>query len=113
MIKGLTILLLFQCAGELIRHYTEVVLPGPVIGMLLLFLALCLRGRASNALQKASQSLIGMMTLLFVPATVGLFFLSAQIMSQWLAIAVALVVGTILSLVFNAFLMRKLVANRA
>ena len=112
MIKGLSILLLFQCAGELIRHYTQVVLPGPVIGMFLLFIALCLRGRVSSSLQKASQNLIGMMTLLFVPATTGLFFLSSQIMSQWLAISVALVAGTILSLIFNALLMRKLVGRR-
>ena len=113
MIKGLTLLLLFQCAGELIRQYSGIVLPGPVIGMFLLFLALCLRGRGSSSLQKASQTLIGLMTLLFVPATTGLFFLSSQIMSQWLAIAVALVLGTVLSLVFNAMLMRKLVTRRA
>ncbi|WP_339671765.1 CidA/LrgA family protein [Dasania marina] len=111
MIKGLSILLLFQCLGELIRSYSQVALPGPVIGMLLLFAALCLRGGASTSLQSASQSLIGLMTLLFVPATTGLFFLSTQIMSQWLAIAVALVAGTVLSLSFNVLLMKRLVKN--
>ncbi|MCR8922225.1 CidA/LrgA family protein [Dasania sp. GY-MA-18] len=109
MIKGLSILLFFQCLGELIRSYTQVALPGPVIGMLLLFAALCLRGGVAKSLQNASQSLIGLMTLLFVPATTGLFFLSAQIMSQWLAIAVSLVAGTVLSLIFNALLMKRLV----
>ncbi|MGK0441062.1 MAG: holin-like protein [Pseudohongiellaceae bacterium] len=113
MIKGLTVLLVFQCAGELIRQFGDVVLPGPVIGMFLLFITLCLRGRVSASLQKASQSLIGMMTLLFVPATTGLYFLSAEVMSQWLAITVALVAGTVLSLVFNALLMRKLVKKHA
>jgi holin-like protein len=81
--------------------------------LLLLFMALCIRHGAAKSLQGASQSLLGLMTLFFVPPTVGLFFLSAQIMSQWLAIAVALIVSTVLSLVFNTVLMKWLVKSHA
>ena len=112
MIKGLSILLLFQCFGELARAYTDVILPGPVIGMLLLFLALCCRQRVPATLQQSSQSLIALMTLMFIPATTGLFFLNDRFMSQWLAIALALIVGTVISLIFNAWLMQRMVKRR-
>lgn len=111
MIKGLSILLLFQCLGEIIHSYTETVLPGPIIGMLLLFIALCIKQRTPKDLQQTSQTLMGMMPLLFLPATVGLFFLSERFTSQWLAIAVALIGGTILSLVFNVVIMRAMVTT--
>lgn len=109
MIKGISILLVFQCLGELIRAYTGTILPGPVIGMLLLFIGLCLVRTIPRALQDTSQSLIGIMPLMFLPATTGVFFLGDRFASQWLAIALALVVGTILSLVFNCWLMKRLV----
>ncbi|MBL8489801.1 MAG: CidA/LrgA family protein [Rhodocyclaceae bacterium] len=44
MIAAITLLLLFQLAGEAIALYLALPVPGPVIGMALLFLALALRG---------------------------------------------------------------------
>ncbi len=40
MIDGLLILLLFQFLGELVIHFTGLPLPAPVVGMVLLLLAL-------------------------------------------------------------------------
>ena len=45
MIGALTLLLLFQLAGEILAHELALPLPGPVIGMALLFATLALRGR--------------------------------------------------------------------
>jgi holin-like protein len=45
MLAGLTLLLLFQCAGEALVHGLKLPFPGPVLGMLLLFVTLTLRRR--------------------------------------------------------------------
>lgn len=112
MLKGLLILLVFQCLGEIIKVYTQVFLPAPVIGMLLLFLALSLRGQSVPApLMQSSQQLIRYLPLMFLPPAVGIFFLGPQFNDQWPAIIGAIVVGTFLSLLFNAALMKRLVRD--
>lgn len=111
MIKGLCILLLFQCLGELAHIATATVIPGPIIGMVLLFIALLIKQQVSEELEQVSQSLLGIMPLMFLPATTGIYFLGDRFQSQWLAIAVALIGGTLLSLVFNVLVMRLMVKS--
>jgi holin-like protein len=112
MLKGLLILLVFQCLGEIIKAYTQVFLPAPVIGMLLLFLALSLRGQSvPTPLNQTSQQLIRYLPLMFLPPAVGIFFLGPQFSDQWPAIIAAIVIGTFLSLLFNAILMKRLSRN--
>lgn len=109
MIKGMLVLLVFQCIGEAIKTYTGVILPGPVIGMLLLFLSLCLWRGVPSSVTQASGSLIKLLPLLFMPASAGLFFLDSRFDNQWPAIIGAIVIGTLLSLLFNGWLMKRLV----
>lgn len=109
MIKGLLILLVFQCMGEVIKALTQVFLPAPVIGMLLLFLALSLRGQSvPMPLGEASQQLIRFLPLMFLPPAIGIFFLGSQFNDQWPAIIGAIVIGSFLSLLFSAVLMKYL-----
>lgn len=109
MIKGLLIILVFQCIGEAIKTFTGIILPGPVIGMLLLFVALCLWRSVPSPVSQASGSLINLLPLLFMPASAGLFFLDSRFDNQWPAIIGAIVIGTLLSLLFNGWLMKRLV----
>ena len=111
-INGLLILLVFQCLGELIKSSLNWILPGPVIGLVLLFLFLCMRGKTADSLQACSQQLIQNLGLLFLPAATGVFFLSELTLPQWLAIAVAVLISTALSLLFNALLLKKLSAKQ-
>ena len=107
-LNGLLVLLLFQCLGELLKWSLDLLLPGPVIGLLLLFVFLCLQGRVSEPLQQTAQGLIQHLGLLFLPAATGVFFLNGLSLQQWLAIAVAVVVGSVLSLLFNGLVIRWL-----
>lgn len=109
MIKGLLIILVFQCIGEAIKALTNVFLPGPVIGMVLLFIALCLWRSVPSPVAQASGSLINLLPLLFMPASAGLFFLDSRFDDQWPAIIGAIVIGTLLSLLFNGLIMKRLV----
>lgn len=113
LIQGLLVLLLFQCLGEALKAYFQWVLPGPVLGMLLLFLGMCLYRGMPASVGKASQALIPLLALMFLPAATGLFFLGPKFADQWPAIIAAVVIGSFLSLLFNALLMRWLSQRNA
>jgi holin-like protein len=113
MIRGLFVLLLFQCLGELLKLATGAILPGGVIGLLLLLAALALRGAVPDWLGKTSAALIGQLALLLLPPSVGLFFLGAQLRGQWPAVAGAIVFGTIATLLCSALVMRWLMRGAA
>ncbi len=106
LLNGFALLLVFQLAGEIIRLAGDLSIPGPVIGMLLLFLTLLLHGRTPAAVGEASSALLGHLSLLFVPAGVGLMLHFELIGAQWLPLLAALVVSTLLSLVAAGWTMR-------
>lgn len=109
MLQGFIVLLGFQLLGEAVRALTGTPVPGPVLGMLLLWGALHLKGGPSAALNDTCEGFVKHLSLLFLPAGVGLFFLPAHISQQWLAIAGAMVAGTFISLLFSTWLVKKLV----
>jgi holin-like protein len=113
MIGGLALLLLFQLAGELIATATGLPIPGPVIGMLLLFVALLVRGKVPQGLERASQGLIGVLSLLFVPAGSGIVAYFALIQQEWVPITVALIGSTVLTIAVTALTMQALITWRA
>ncbi len=72
MIAGLTWLLAFQVAGEVVVRLLDVPVPGAVVGMLLLFAFLRLRRYGDDgSIVRAGTTLIRHLQLLFVPAGVG------------------------------------------
>jgi holin-like protein len=113
MLKGLLVLLLFQGIGEVISHYSGIPIPGPVIGMILLFTALQLSTHTfSTGLGEAAHLMIRWLSLLFVPACVGFFFLTTSSTSQWLAIVGVIVLATLVTMVVTATLMTHLLAKK-
>ncbi len=113
LINGILILLACQCAGEAIKNYFGLSLPGPVIGMFILFTGLLLYQDVPKAVAKSSSSLIPLLGLMFLPAATGLFFLGSHYSDQWPAIAAAVVIGSLLSLIFNGLLMTFLARKRS
>jgi holin-like protein len=71
MINALLVLLSFQLAGEIITRTLRFPVPGPVVGMLLLFAALLLRGSWAAKIEPTTQFILKNLTLLYVPAAVG------------------------------------------
>ena len=77
ILRALTVLASCQLAGEFLAReirsmVPEVVFPGPVAGMLLLLAALGLRGKVGHELTTVSSTLVGMLSLLFIPSAVGI-----------------------------------------
>jgi holin-like protein len=124
MVGGLTILLLFQLAGELIATGFDLPIPGPVIGMGLLFVALLVRGSAARSarsrplsqgarglgegLERAAQGLLNQLSLLFIPAGCGIITHLALIRDEWLPITVSLVGSTLIAIAVTALTMQAL-----
>jgi holin-like protein len=102
MIPALTILLCCQLAGELLAQLFRLPVPGPVLGMLLL-LALLLAHRASSrTVHDPAQALLRHLSLLFIPAGVGLVRHIAPLRAEWLAVSAAVLVSTALTIAVSA-----------
>lgn len=91
VISGLTWLIGCQLVGEVIRHVTGAPIPGPVIGMVVLFVALRLRRPpASASVFGAADALLRHLQLFFVPAGVGVVVYLSVIRDDALPIVVAM-----------------------
>jgi putative effector of murein hydrolase LrgA (UPF0299 family) len=124
MVHAITILLASQLAGEALSYGLNLPMPGPVIGLLILFAALWIWqqfGRVSpltvadTPLGTTSGTLLQHLSILFVPAGVGAIDHLGLLRDYGLAIFVALLVSTALSLAVTALVfvaVKRLVARR-
>jgi len=108
MLAALTVLLVYQLVGEVLVQLLHLPVPGPVIGMLLLFVTLLLRGEAPEWLRDTANGLLGHLSLLFVPAGVGVMLHFHRLATEWLPIVVALVASTVITIGVTALVMRAL-----
>ena len=117
MLAALTWLLLYQPTGEILVHVLDIPVPGPVIGMALLFLTLVIRGYGERpiprALQQTANTLLQHLSLLFVPAGTGVMLYLQLIMDEWLPISVALIISTIGGMTITALILRALTRKNA
>jgi len=102
MIPALTILLSCQLAGEMIARLFGLPVPGPVLGMLLLFTLLLARPRSEAVLHDTTASLLRYLSLLFVPAGVGLIRHAGRVRAELAAITVAIVISTAATIAVSA-----------
>ena len=106
MLSAITQVLLFQLAGELLARGLELPVPGPVLGMVLLFAMLVLRGGVDGELQHTAQSLLQHLSLLFVPAGAGIMLHLHRVADEWLPLTLSLLVSTFVTLAVTALVMR-------
>lgn len=109
MLAALTLLLLCQLAGEVTVLAFGLPVPGPVLGMLCLFVLLVLRRGPSKSLETTAAELLRHLSLLFVPAGVGVMVHAHRIAEEWLPIGVALVGSTLIGLAATALTMELVI----
>lgn len=97
-VSGLIILWLAKMLGNTVADQFAIPVPGPVLGMLLVFVLLLLLGHIPKSLSLASAPLLQHMNLLFIPAAVGIMGLGALLSDYWVGIIMAMLVSTILGL---------------
>ncbi|MEA9978598.1 CidA/LrgA family protein [Pseudomonas sp. 10B1] len=112
LLRGLTWLVLFQLVGTGLNHLFLPVLPGPIIGLVLLMVFLMIRGEVDESISLAASSLLRYLPLLLVPPAVGVMVYAADIAADFWAIVGSLVLSLLLSLAFVGWLMQKLIQRQ-
>ena len=115
-LNGITILLAYQLLGEISVLTFEMPIPGPVLGMLLLFITLLIRRRGSASVDDASTALLSHLSLLFVPAGVGMMVHFERIFVERLPISITLIASTLITMAATALIMHgcvRILAMRA
>lgn len=95
---GIFYILLFWLLGTALSRMTGGYISGNIIGMILLFGALCLRWVKAETVRPAAKFLLGAMALFFVPFGVGLMESYREILGNLGAIVVSGIVSTIVVL---------------
>ena len=109
MLAALTALLVCQLLGEALVRLVDLPVPGPVLGLVFLLVLLALRRSVPKNLETTAGGLLKHLSLLFVPAGVGVLQHLARIQAEWLAIAAALLVSSVATIVVTAIVMRGMI----
>jgi putative effector of murein hydrolase LrgA (UPF0299 family) len=119
MIASLSLILLCQLAGEVFVRGFSLPMPGPVVGLMLLLLLLLARDRFAvlargplqgGGVENASRGLLAHLSLLFVPAGVGVVQKLDLVAAHGIAVVAVLLVSVVVTLV--ATVATFLVASR-
>jgi holin-like protein len=121
MMSAIGLLLACQLAGESLTRLFGWPVPGPVLGLVFLFLLLLLRDQVSRdasaiettPLGVVSGFLLANLSLMFVPAGVGIVQEWATLQRDGLGLLIALIVSTALALMVTGFVFQKLAARFA
>ena len=107
MIASLSLILLCQLAGEVIVRSLALPMPGPVVGLLFLLLLLLARDRFAvlargplreDGVESASRGLLAHLSLLFVPAGVGVVQKLDLVAAHGIAVVAVLAISVVVTL---------------
>lgn len=102
MLNYLTLIFSCQLAGELIVTAFRLPLPGPVVGMALLFVFMTWKGGVPAELARVGEALLSNLSLLFVPAGVGVMAHFALLRNDWLPLSAAVIGSTLATIAVTA-----------
>ena len=98
MLQTLGLLLGCQLAGEFVARGLSLPIPGPVLGLVILLAALVFRSSLAGALRPTCHVILAHLSLMFVPAGVGVIDNLDVLSSDWAKLLVVLTLSTILSM---------------
>ena len=84
-----------------------------MLGLVLLFAVLAARGGPDAELRDTSNGLLRYLSLLFVPAGVGIVTQLDALARDWVAILASILVSTALSMLVTGWVMQRLSRGRA
>ncbi len=103
---NLLLIIAFQLSGEAIHQRFHTPIPGAIIGMALFFIFLVLFKGGPTSLQRTGSHLLKHLPLFFIPAGAGLMAYSHALSEHFLAISLALVIGTLFTLIIMLCLLK-------
>ncbi|MFT7003239.1 MAG: holin-like protein [Sulfurimonas sp.] len=112
ILNGIIILLIFQLIGESLTILFSLIIPGPIIGMVLLLLFLLIRKKSYESLDTAVLWLIRYLPLLIIPAAAGIITQFDVISKEFWPIVLSLSIGTFVSLALSMKVMDILITKQ-
>ena len=103
---------LFYWIGEFLSYLMGGFVPGSVLGMLLLFLALQLKLVKVHQIDSPARALTDNMGLFFIPAGVGLMAQLDTVVANWWVILVVVIVSSILVIASVAYVQDQMERRR-
>lgn len=113
MLPGIFIILLFYALGELFSWLIGGVIPGSVLGMVLLFVSLCLKLVKADIVRPVARFLTDNMGLFFLPAGVGIINAMDILSQYWQAVLTACAVSTLAVIITVACIQEQLEKKKA
>lgn len=102
VLEGFIIILLMQSLGTFLTDYFDLILPGNLTGLVLLFISLMLKIVKLEAVEEAASLLLDNMMALFIPLNVGLITILPRLKQEWQAILASLLLSTIIVMTVTA-----------
>lgn len=116
MLEYLTFILACQLLGEFVVTSADIPFPGPVVGMVMLFAFLAIKGGVPEKLGRVTDTLLSNLSLLFVPAGVGVMLHFELLGADAVPLSIALLLSTLATIAVTACAMvllnRRAAANR-
>jgi holin-like protein len=113
MLQALTTLLIFQLLGEALAYLLRLPVPGPVIGMAALFAWLLLRPQAIAGIKPAALEILRHLSLLFVPAGVGVMLHGERLAAEGWKLLLAVLGSTVITIAVTGLVGRWAIARFA
>jgi holin-like protein len=116
MLRSLFIIFFFSFWVKQYKSFLKLIIPGPVIGLILLLLVFIFFLKSSSQFKKikkdisnTSHQIINYLSLLFVPIGVGVVMHINYLGDNLFKILAIIILGTLATLVFTAFVMEKII----
>lgn len=114
MIQALTLILAMQLTGEVIVRATGLIIPGPVLGMAMFLILMLLVPKIAGQVRATATGLLQHLSLLFVPAGVGVVGHVNALGADLMPLVIAIVASTTAAIAIGALafsLTAKLTGN--
>ena len=99
IIFQVSVLVLFNFIGNLIHDYFNFIIPGSIVGLLLLFLCLTLKIIPVKIIENGAVFLLSILMLFFIPATVGIMNYPSLLSVQGLLLIATVLISTAFSII--------------
>ncbi len=109
-LRGLALLLLLQIAGEGLTRVLSLPFPGPVVGLMLLLVALRLEW-IREPVAAVAEMLLTHLSLLFIPVGVGVITHLGLVWQFGWQLLLVIVLSTWIGLAVTAVVLRRLLRN--
>lgn len=108
LVRQLLLILSFVFIGDFLYKVVHIPIPGNIIGMVLLLIALLTGIIKLESIEQISQFLLSHLAIFFIPASVGLLAVTGILKGSWYILLIISIVSTLVFMVTTAIVVNFL-----